>query len=124
LTPGSIVTVFGSAWPAAGDPDYRSAYEVGAALADAGFVVCNGGRGGTMEASARGAKESTRSPLPSDKRTIGVIASGLGHRDANRWIDTVVTVDSLVDRLLRLTTPGEAFVVLPGGTESSPRSGS
>ncbi len=116
MTRSPVVTIFGSASPEPGDADYRLAYDVGLAVSEAGFIVCNGGRFGTMEASARGAKEATSSPLPTDKRTIGVIASGLGHREANRWIDTVITTDSLVDRLLRLVALGDGFIVLPGGT--------
>lgn len=104
-----VVTVFGSARPAPGEPDYVAAYDVGAALGDAGFTVCNGGYGGTMEASARGAKDA-------GGRTIGVIAEEFLHRKANLWIDTVITVDTMVARMLELIRRGDAYVVLRGGT--------
>jgi uncharacterized protein (TIGR00730 family) len=113
---GNIVTVFGSSRPVAGDPAYRLAYEVGAELAGAGFTVCNGGYGGTMEGSARGARESKTSRVPPDQRTIGVIATGFGRRSANRWIDKIIKVDTMVERLLKLVSLGDAYVVLRGGT--------
>lgn len=113
---GNTVSIFGSSRPVEGDPEYRSAYEVGRNIADSNFVVCNGGYGGVMEASARGAKEARASALPHGARTIGVVASALKARSANRWIDTVITVDSMVDRLLKLISLGDAYVVLKGGT--------
>jgi hypothetical protein len=108
--------VFGSSRPVPDDPEYRLAHDVGRELAAAGFVVCNGGYGGMMEASARGAKEAPSSPVEPGRRTIGVIASAFAGRSANRWIDRVIVVDSMVDRLLKLISLGDAYVVLKGGT--------
>ncbi len=104
-----IITIFGSARPRPGDPEYDLAYEVGRELALAGFTVCNGGYGGIMEASAKGAKSA-------GGRTIGVVADYFKTRTANKWIDSVVTVQSMVDRLLELVNRGEGYVVLEGGT--------
>jgi uncharacterized protein (TIGR00730 family) len=104
-----VVTVFGSAHPSPGEPAYAVAYDIGRALADAGFVVCNGGYGGTMEASAKGAKEA-------GGVTIGVTAAEFGSRRPNLWIDTVVEVPTMVERLLELVRRGDAYVVLQGGT--------
>ena len=113
---GNIVSIFGSSRSDTESPDYRQAYEVGREVAECGFVVCNGGYGGTMEASAKGAKETAKSTVPSGARTIGVIVNSFGGRSANRWIDTVITVDTMVDRLLKLISLGDAYVVLKGGT--------
>jgi uncharacterized protein (TIGR00730 family) len=104
-----IVTVFGSARPAPGEPDYVLAYEVGAALAEAGLVICNGGYAGTMEASARGAKDA-------GGQTIGIITDAFPLRKANLWIDSVITVDTMITRMLELVRRGDAYVVLKGGT--------
>lgn len=104
-----VVTLFGSASPKPGEPEYVRAYEVGAALAEAGFVVCNGGYAGIMEASARGAKDA-------GGRTIGILTDEFPLRKANLWIDTVVTVDTMVGRMLELIGRGDAYVVLRGGT--------
>ena len=53
-----IITVFGSSRTKKGGGPYKEAYQLGKLLAEAGFVVCNGGYGGLMDASARGAKEA------------------------------------------------------------------
>ncbi len=78
-------------------------------LARVGLTVCNGGYGGIMEASARGAKEA-------GGKTIAVVSRSFAGKTANRWIDEVVTVDSLVDRMVRLVDLAGAYVVLKGGT--------
>lgn len=105
---GQVVTVFGSSRPGEGEPEYHLAYDVGRELARAGFTVCNGGYGGIMEASARGAKESGGA-------TIGII-SDVFPRKANRWIDTTFTATTLVERMLSLISRGDAYVILKGGT--------
>lgn len=104
-----VVTVFGSSRPGEGEPEYIEAHSVGRELAKAGFVVCNGGYAGTMEASARGAKEG-------GGRTIGILADVFATRKANPWIDTTVTVSTLIDRMMALISRGDAYVVLKGGT--------
>ena len=105
----SIVSVFGSSRPGPDQPEYAAALEVGRLLAAAGFTVCNGGYGGIMEASARGAKEARG-------HTMGVISSSFGELRANRWIDEIVTEKSLVDRLMKLISVADAYVILKGGT--------
>ena len=103
-----VITVFGSSRPIEGDTEYQLAYEVGKHLARAGFTVCNGGFGGSMEASARGAKEA-------GGRTIGVTFDIKG-RAANSWIDENIHVPALIDRMMKLVELGDAYVVLKGGT--------
>ncbi|MEK9138725.1 MAG: LOG family protein, partial [Bacteroidota bacterium] len=103
-----IVTVFGSSRPRQGDPEYILAYDVGKELAKAGFTVCNGGYGGIMEASARGAKNA-------GGKTIGIITD-IFPRKANDWIDTTHTAKTLIDRMMELISRGDAYVVLKGGT--------
>ena len=102
------VTVFGSSRPLEGSEDFRVAYEVGRELALAGFTVCNGGYGGTMTASAKGAKEAGGS-------TIGV-TTHIFPKAANRWIEKEIRVDKFEERLFNLIQLGEAYVVLKGGT--------
>lgn len=104
-----IVTVFGSAVPAAGDPLYELAFELGRALARDGWTVCNGGYGGTMEASAAGAVEG-------GGYTIGVTCSVFGRRGPNTFIRQEVPTFDLFARVNTLIRLGSAYVVLPGGT--------
>jgi uncharacterized protein (TIGR00730 family) len=85
------------------------ATDVGKALALAGFTICNGGYGGTMEAAARGAREA-------QGHTIGVITKFFAGSAANAWIERVEIVETFVDRLMRLISLGDAYVVLKGGT--------
>jgi uncharacterized protein (TIGR00730 family) len=108
FTMSKVVTLFGSSRPTEGDEDYQLAYEVGKQLALAGFTVCNGGFGGSMEASARGAKEA-------GGRTIGVTFN-IKERSANSWIDENIHVPTLIDRMMKLVELGDAYVVLKGGT--------
>jgi len=103
-----IITIFGSSRPMEGDEEYQLAYEVGKQLSLAGFTVCNGGFGGIMEASARGAKEA-------GGKTIGVTFDIKG-RVANPWIDENIHVPALIDRMMKLVELGDAYVVLKGGT--------
>lgn len=103
-----VITVFGSSRPRPGDAEYQLAHEVGKQLARAGFTVCNGGFGGIMEASARGAKEA-------GGRTIGVTFDIQG-RSANSWIDENIHVPDLIGRMMKLVELGDAYVVLKGGT--------
>ena len=104
----SIVTVFGSSVPPQSSPDYVTAYECGRMLAMAGITVCNGGYGGTMEASSKGAQEA-------GGKTIGVTVSAWPRRP-NPWVHQLIKASSLIERLMKLVELGNAYVVLPGGT--------
>jgi len=103
-----VITIFGSSRPKENDKEYQLAYEVGKQLALAGFTICNGGFGGIMEASARGAKEA-------GGKTIGVTFNNK-ERAANSWIDENIHVPALIDRMMKLVVLGDAYVVLKGGT--------
>src|SRR5438067_12794730 len=66
-----VVSVFGGSRVARGSDEYEAARLLGRRLAECGFVVCNGGYDGTMEAASRGAKEV-------GGRTIGVTVDLFG----------------------------------------------
>jgi uncharacterized protein (TIGR00730 family) len=104
-----IITLFGSSQPKEGEPAYRSAYDLGFALATAGWTVCNGGYGGTMEAAAKGAKDAGGS-------TIGVTCTIFGRSGPNPYLDRVIETCDLFTRLTQLIELGQAYVVLPGGS--------
>jgi hypothetical protein len=103
-----VISVFGSSRPRDGDPEYLEALEVGRALALEGFVVCNGGYGGIMEASARGAKEV-------GGETLGITVETFS-RTANRWIDREIRKASLPERIATLVDLADGYVILKGGT--------
>ena len=104
-----VVTIFGSSLAGNDSPEYAIAYEIGKGFAGLGLTICNGGYGGTMEATARGAKEA-------GGHTIGVTIASSRSRHANPWIDEVITEKDLVTRLMKLIGLGDGFVVLKGGT--------
>lgn len=102
------VTIFGSSLPGEGSAAYEEARLLGRYLAESGFVVCNGGYRGLMEASARGAREA-------GGHTVGVTCT-IWPASANLWIAEEVRTGSFLERLLALIERGDAYVVLPGGT--------
>jgi uncharacterized protein (TIGR00730 family) len=103
-----IVTIFGTGRAKRGEPFYELAYTTGKVLAQAGFVIANGGYGGTMLAAARGAAEARG-------QVIGVTCSAFG-ATANEYITREVVTRSLDERLDTLIKLGQAYVVMPGGT--------
>lgn len=103
-----IVTVFGSSRPSAGEPAFKTAYQMGAMLAEAGFTIANGGYSGTMLAAAKGAAEK-------DGKTIGVTCSIFSGKP-NEYICQEIKTASLDERLDTLIRIGGAYIVLPGGT--------
>ena len=102
-----IVTVFGASGASRGSEAYEQARRLGRLLAEAGLTVCNGGYGGTMEATARGAREA-------GGRAIGITNAVFGPRPANRYIDDERRAPDFFERLRQLLTLGEAYVCLPG----------
>jgi uncharacterized protein (TIGR00730 family) len=102
------VSIFGSSLPREGAAAYEEARRLGRLLAEAGLAVCNGGYGGLMEASARGAREA-------GGHTVGVTCT-VWPSPANRWIAEEIRTQSFLERLTTLIERGDAYVVLPGGT--------
>jgi len=104
------IAVFGRSDPPPASPEYQRARELGRLLAGAGFVVLNGGYGGVMEASARGAHEAGGTARGVTTRAF------LGTRPGpNPYIDVELCEDDLFSRTRRLIEDAAGFVVLPGG---------
>jgi uncharacterized protein (TIGR00725 family) len=105
----NIVCVFGSGDPREGDERYAEARAVGRVLAELGWVVANGGYGGTMEASARGAVEA-------GGQAVGVTCS-VWSSAPNRYITRRIGTSSLAGRVAALIEIGRGgYVCLPGST--------
>ncbi len=102
------VTIFGSSLPVEASAIYREGRLLGRWLAENGLAVCNGGYGGLMEASARGAREAAG-------HTIGVTCA-IWTSPPNPWIVEEVRTATFLERLLALIERGDAYIVLPGGT--------
>jgi uncharacterized protein (TIGR00730 family) len=109
-----IICLFGSYSPVPGEPLYEQAYAVGRALAEAGFVVANGGYDGTMEASAKGARDAGGT-------TIGVTCAIFNDYrgkplTANAYIDREIRHDNVYSRIDEMMRMSQGYVVLEGGT--------
>ncbi len=102
-----IVTVFGSSAARPGSQAYEQARILGRLLAQAGYTLCNGGYGGTMEAAARGAREA-------GGHTIGITNAVFDPKPANPYIDEERKAPDFFERLRRLLTLGDAYICLPG----------
>ncbi|NPA06869.1 MAG: LOG family protein [Chloroflexi bacterium] len=105
------VVVFGASAPKPGDPAYQRAYHLGQALARAGYIVITGGYIGTMEAVSRGAAEA-------GGHVIGVTCEQIERWrpvGPNRWLHEEWRTRTLLERLERMLTHGDAFLALPGG---------
>jgi uncharacterized protein (TIGR00725 family) len=100
------VAVVGAGSVELGSEMARLAEEVGRRLAEAGATVVCGGRGGVMEAAARGASGA-------GGEVIGVLpTSELG--DANEWCTHVVATGIGHGRNLAVVASGEAVIAVGG----------
>lgn len=104
-----ILTIFGSAATEEADNLYQTARVIGRTVAEFGWTVCNGGYGGTMAATARGAFEA-------GGHTIGVTCASFKRSGPNRYIKQEIPTFDLPQRLNTLIQLGRAYLVLPGGT--------
>jgi uncharacterized protein (TIGR00725 family) len=103
------VSVFGTSRARPGEPAFAVAEQTGRALAQAGFVVANGGYGGTMLAGAKGAAEAGGT-------VVGVTCSAFKRSVPNEYLTREIRTASLDERLSTLVDIGQAYIVLPGGT--------
>ena len=104
---GKIIAVFGSSRPAPESAEYAEAYRTGQLLAQRGFVVMNGGYAGTMEASARGAKDH-------GGRTLGIISGEFAWLTPNAFLDETLTHDDIFARIRDMQLRADGFIVLKG----------
>jgi len=84
----------------------RTAERVGAAIARAGALLFCGGRGGVMEASARGA-------VRAGGQVIGVLP-GFERRDANRWVTIPIVTGMDQARNVVLVRSCDAVIAVGG----------
>ncbi len=103
------MTIFGSSQIKASESEYLKVVRLGKLLARAGFTVCNGGYGGLMEASARGAKEA-------GGKTIGVTTEEFKGSRANPWVEREKKMKTWRDRLFQLIDLADGYVVCEGET--------
>lgn len=108
MASGKVITVFGSSRAKSGSKAYEEAYRLGKLLAEAGFIVCNGGYGGIMAASSRGAREV-------GGKTVGITTEIFRNSSPNSWIDVERQAENSMQRLMVMIAVADAFIVLKGG---------
>lgn len=106
-----IIAVYGSARLTLDDPVYEQSYQIGKALAGAGYAVMTGGYDGVMGAVSRGAAEA-------DGHVIGVTVqrSGLAaERKTNQWVKEEIPYPTMRDRLHHLAEQADGYIAMAGG---------
>ncbi len=110
MTPAPrTISIFGTSKAIAGDKVFETAYDIGKSLAGKGFVIANGGYGGTMLAAAKGASEA-------GGEVTGVTCAAFGRKGANEFVSKEIHTASLGERLKTLVELGDGYIVLMGGT--------
>jgi hypothetical protein len=104
-----IIALFGTSKAAPGEVAFQLAETAGRLLAENGYTIANGGYGGTMLASAKGAAAA-------GGKVIGVTCRAFKRGTANEYVTEEIKTDALEQRLARLIELGDAFLVFPGGT--------
>lgn len=93
---------------------YERAKEIGRLVAQAGYVVVNGGGPGVMRAVSEGAKEA-------GGRTIGVTfypkdITNFEGRDPKNPLDEEIKTANYLERTLKLLELGDIYIIFNGGT--------
>ena len=104
-----IITIYGSSRPEPGCSEYEFAMLLGQELARNGFVVCNGGYSGIMEASSKGARNASG-------HVIGVTVKGLDYVPPNKYLSRQIVMPNIFLRIQKMMELGNACIVLKGGT--------
>lgn len=107
MTERHIVGVYGSARLPESDPRWVAAFELGAALAEAGYTVATGGYEGVMGAASRGAKSK-------GGEVLGYTVTSWDGLEANEAVTRRVDSADLFDRL-RLFSEADLLIALDGG---------
>jgi hypothetical protein len=102
---GSRVSVIGGSTVT--DEEYATARTAGRLLAERGYTVVCGGRGGVMEAACRGASEQ-------GGHTIGILP-GRRRSGANQYVDTAIATGLGNARNPLVVLNGDAVVAVDGG---------
>ncbi len=102
------IAIFGTSKAKPGEKVFEDALQLGRLLAENGFIIANGGYGGTMLAAAKGAAQASG-------QVIGVTCNAFG-RSANEYVTRQIRTDTLEQRLKTLVDIADDYIVLPGST--------
>lgn len=109
----TIIAVYGSSMVKPHELDYTVSYDLGRALAKAGYTVMTGGYAGVMEAISRGAAQE-------GGHVIGVTSDTIenyrgGQTKPNAWVKEEIRYENLPERVMHLIKEANAYIVMPGG---------
>jgi len=104
-----LIAVFGGSNVNEGSAEWKQAYNVGLELAKRGAIVFNGGYGGTMAASAAGARSV-------GGLTVGVTCTNLPEGEVNSFIEIEWKTSRWDQRLLSLIFLADGYAVMPGSS--------
>jgi uncharacterized protein (TIGR00730 family) len=102
------IAVFGSSRRDEQSDLYQEAYNLGSALARAGYAVLTGGYAGSMGAASRGAAEA-------GGQVIGVTCAIFDPAPPNPWLSEEIKAPSLLARLGIMLDRADGFVAVRGG---------
>ena len=106
-----IIAVFGSARIHPNDAVYQQSYDIGRALALAGYITMTGGYNGVMEATSKGAQEAG-----GDVQGITVTSlEYIGESRTNQWVTEEIRYETLPERVKHLVDTADAYITMPGG---------
>ncbi len=103
------LAIFGSARTNVENPLYEMARQLGATMADRGWMIISGAGPGIMEASAKGAGR---------EHTLGVNIELPFEQFSNPYINAetmLVAMQYFFTRKVAMTRPSNAFAIFPGG---------
>ncbi|MDO8577174.1 MAG: LOG family protein [Candidatus Daviesbacteria bacterium] len=108
------VAIFGSSHTGEESALYNSAFAVCKRLAEAGYVIADGGGPGVMKAASLGAKAG-------GGKVVGITfqAEEIMHfegRDLSNKIDVEIKTKNYLERTLTLLKEGQVYVIFNGGT--------
>jgi len=102
------ITIFGSARSQPGSRDYQHAFEMGGAMARAGYAVITGGGPGDMEAANKGALEA-------GGESVGIAIELPTEPKPNPYLTTSVSFRYFFVRKVMFVKYSRAFIIMPGG---------
>lgn len=103
------IAVFGGSYYTEDSPEFALAEEIGAFLIENGFALINGGNGGLMLASARGARRVKTAQV------IGFVPEYEKQFIPNEFCTSMVKCPDRLERLAMMIHNTQGFIVLPGG---------
>ena len=108
------VAIFGSSHTPASSELAKQAFEVSKKLAEAGYIVVDGGGPGVMRAATMGAKSF-------GGKVIGIVLQADENmhyegRDPENKFDIEIRAKNYVERTLALMREGQVYIIFNGGT--------